>query len=176
MEYALRTNNLIKCYKSFAALDGLNINVPFGSVYGFVGKNGTGKTNLIRVICGLQKQTSGSFSVYGTESVSGEISRARRRMGAVIESPSFYPSMTAEDNLKQQYCILGRPSYKGISELLYLVGLENTKSKKAGNFSLGMRQRLGIAIALAGSPDFLILDGATNGLDPQALSTTGALY
>jgi ABC-2 type transport system ATP-binding protein len=90
-------------------------------------------------------------------------------MGAVVETPSIYLDMTAEENLKQQYRIIGLPSFDGIAELLKLVGLENTGKKKAKNFSLGMRQRLGIAIALAGNPDFLVLDEPVNGLDPQGI-------
>lgn len=169
MEYVLQTNNLTKKYKSFQALNSLTMNVPKGSIYGFVGKNGSGKTTLIRLICGLQKPTSGTFQLYGIENDSNEITKSRRRMGAVVETPSIYMDMTAEDNLKQQYLILGIPSYDGIPELLKLVGLENTGKKKAKHFSLGMRQRLGIAIALAGNPDFLVLDEPINGLDPQGI-------
>ena len=95
--------------------------------------------------------------------------KARRRMGAVVETPSIYLDMTAEDNIKEQYRILGLPSFDGIHELLALVGLQNTGKKKAKNFSLGMRQRLGIAVALAGDPDFLVLDEPINGLDPQGI-------
>ena len=146
MNYILQTNSLTKKYKNFQALNGLTMNVPKGSIYGFVGKNGAGKTTLIRLICGLQEPTSGDFTLY-----------------------AIYMDMTAEENLKQQYLILGLPSYEGIPELLKLVGLENTGKKKAKNFSLGMKQRLGIAIALTGDPDFLVLDEPVNGLDPQGI-------
>lgn len=169
MEYILRTNGLRKEYRDFKALNGLSMNVPKGSIYGLVGKNGSGKTTLIRLICGLQKPTSGEYSLYGVKGTDKNISKARRRMGAVIENPSIYLEMTAEDNLKEQYRILGLPSYNGITEILRLVGLEDTGKKKAKNFSLGMRQRLGIAIALAGDPDFLVLDEPINGLDPQGI-------
>ena len=169
MDYALKTNALCKHYKDFKALNGLTMNVPKGSIYGFVGKNGAGKTTLIRLVCGLQLPTSGSFELYGVEHSDKEISKSRRRMGAVVETPSIYLDMTAEDNLKQQYRILGMPSFDGITELLKLVGLENTGRKKAKNFSLGMRQRLGIAVALCGDPDFLVLDEPINGLDPQGI-------
>ena len=169
MDYVLKTNALSKHYKDFKALNGLTMNVPKGSIYGFVGKNGAGKTTLIRLVCGLQLPTSGSFELYGVEHSDKEISKSRRRMGAVVETPSIYLDMTAEDNLKQQYRILGMPSFDGISELLKLVGLENTGRKKAKNFSLGMRQRLGIAVALCGDPDFLVLDEPINGLDPQGI-------
>lgn len=169
MEYVLKTNELKKEYRKFTALNGFSMNVPKGSIYGFVGKNGAGKTTLIRLICGLQSPTSGDFELYGIKNTDKNISRSRRRMGAVVETPSIYLDMTAEDNLKQQYRILGMPSFDGIGELLKLVGLENTGRKKARNFSLGMRQRLGIAVALCGSPDFLVLDEPINGLDPQGI-------
>lgn len=169
MDYILQTNNLTKKYKNFSALNRLTMNVPKGSIYGFVGKNGAGKTTLIRMICGLQKPTSGDFTLYGIRNDSKDIVKARRRMGAVVETPSIYTDMTAEENLKQQYLLLGLPSYEGIPELLKLVGLENTGKKKVKNFSLGMKQRLGIAIALAGDPDFLVLDEPVNGLDPQGI-------
>ena len=169
MEYVLKTNNLSKHYRNFKALDKLTMSVPKGSIYGFVGRNGAGKTTLIRLICGLQFPTSGSFEIYGAPNTSGDILKARRRMGAVVETPSIYLDMTAEENLKQQYRILGLPDFKGISDILELVGLHNTGKKKAKNFSLGMRQRLGIAVALCGSPDFLVLDEPVNGLDPQGI-------
>ena len=169
MEYVLTTQGLSKHYRSFKALDNLTMNVPKGSIYGFVGRNGAGMTTLIRVICGLQAPTSGTYALYGVDSREKAIVRSRRRMGAVVETPSIYLDMTAVDNLKEQYRVLGLPSFAGILELLRLVGLENTGRKKARNFSLGMKQRLGIAIALAGEPDFLVLDEPTNGLDPQGI-------
>lgn len=169
MEYILRTNSLCKKYKDYKALNGLSMNVPKGAIYGFVGKNGAGKTTLIRLICGLQKPTSGEYTLYGMKNTDKEILKARRRMGAVVETPSIYLDMTAEDNLKQQYCILGLPSYDGLEDILKLVRLEDAGKKKVRNFSLGMRQRLGIAIALVGDPDFLVLDEPINGLDPQGI-------
>lgn len=169
MEYVLKTNSLCKYYKDFKALNGLTMNVPKGAIYGFVGKNGSGKTTLIRLVCGLQFPTSGDFELYGVKNTEKSISKSRRRMGAVVETPAVCLDMTAEDNLKQQYRILGLPCFDGIQEILKLVGLEDTGKKKAGNFSLGMRQRLGIAVALCGNPDFLILDEPINGLDPQGI-------
>ncbi|MBP3654806.1 MAG: ATP-binding cassette domain-containing protein [Oscillospiraceae bacterium] len=169
MDYILTTNALGKQYKHFKALNGLTMHVPKGAIYGFVGKNGAGKTTLIRLICGLQEPTEGGFTLYGMNNTDKNIVKARRRMGAVVETPSIYLDMTAEDNLKQQYRILGLPDFTGIDELLKMVGLEHTGKKKAKNFSLGMKQRLGIAIALAGDPDFLVLDEPTNGLDPQGI-------
>ncbi len=169
MEDILTTNGLTKTYRSYRALDRLNMHVKKGSIYGFVGKNGAGKTTLIRLICGLQNPTSGEYTLYGKKNTDPDIVRSRRRMGAVVETPSIYLDMTAEDNLKEQYRILGLPSEEDIPQLLELVGLSDTGSKKAKNFSLGMRQRLGIAIALAGHPDFLVLDEPINGLDPQGI-------
>ena len=169
MDYILTTENLGKQYKHFKALNGLTMHVPKGSIYGFVGRNGAGKTTLIRLICGLQEPTAGSFTLYGIKNTEKNIVKSRRRMGAVVETPSIYLDMTAEENLKEQYRVLGLPSFDEIPDLLRLVGLENTGKKKAKNFSLGMKQRLGIAVALAGDPDFLILDEPTNGLDPQGI-------
>ncbi len=169
MDYVLKANALSKNYKGFKALNGLSMNVPKGAIYGFVGKNGAGKTTLIRLICGLQEPTSGDYTLYGRKNTDKEIVKSRRRMGAVVETPSIYLDMTAEDNLKQQYRILGLPSYDGLTDILKLVRLGNTGKKKAKNFSLGMRQRLGIAIALVGDPDFLVLDEPVNGLDPQGI-------
>ena len=169
MEYVLATQGLSKHYRQFKALDNLTMHVPRGSIYGFVGRNGAGKTTLIRLICGLQAPTSGSYSLYGTDFNQKEIAKIRRRMGAVVETPSIYLDLTAEDNLKEQFRVLGVPTDGGIPELLKLVGLEDTGKKKARNFSLGMKQRLGIAVALAGAPDFLVLDEPVNGLDPQGI-------
>ena len=169
MEAVLQTYELCKRYRRFTALENVNINVPKGAIYGLVGKNGAGKTTLIRVICGLQEPTAGDYALYGARSGEKALHRARRRMGAVVETPSLYPDMTAEQNLKLQYRVLGLPDEKGIPELLELAGLSRTGKKKAGHFSLGMKQRLGIAVALCGDPDFLVLDEPTNGLDPQGI-------
>lgn len=169
MEYVLTTSNLGKEYKNFKALNNLSMHVPKGAIYGFVGKNGAGKTTLIRLICGLQRPTSGGYTLYGVKNTDKEILKVQRRIGAVVETPSIYLDMTAEENLKEQYRVIGMPSFDGIHELLTLVGLEDTGKKKAKNFSLGMRQRLGIAIALVGNPDLLVLDEPINGLDPQGI-------
>ena len=169
MTPVLTASNLTKRYGDFTALDGLTMTVPQGSIYGFVGRNGAGKTTLIRVICGLQAPTSGEYALYGMDSRDRKIAKSRRRMGAVVETPSIYLDMSAEDNLKQRYRILGLPDFTGVPELLELVGLGDTGKKKARNFSLGMKQRLGIAVALCGDPDFLVLDEPINGLDPQGI-------
>lgn len=169
MEYVLQTRALGKRYGSFCALKDLTMHVPKGAIYGFVGKNGAGKTTLIRVVCGLQKPSAGEYTLYGELHSSRGIHKARRRVGAVVETPSVYLDMTAKDNLKEQYRILGLPSFEDIPQLLDLVGLSDTGKKKAKHFSLGMRQRLGIAMALAGDPDLLVLDEPANGLDPQGI-------
>ncbi len=169
MEYCLETSSLGKQYKKCKALNGLTMHVPKGAIYGFVGKNGSGKTTLIRIICGLQEPSSGSYALYGVGNGDGGVQKVRRRMGAIVETPSIYLDMTAADNLKSQYRILGLPSFDGLDELLRLVGLDDAGSKKAKHFSFGMRQRLGIAVALCGDPDFLILDEPVNGLDPQGI-------
>lgn len=169
MEYVLKTNMLCKQYGQFHALRGVTMQIPKGAVYGFVGKNGAGKTTLLRLICGLQHPTSGDYMLYGKKNTEKDFARTRRKIGAVIESPAIYLDMSAEENLKQQYRILGCPSFDGLQDLLTLVGLGNTGKKKSRDFSLGMRQRLGITIALAQDPDFLILDEPVNGLDPQGI-------
>ena len=169
MEYILETSNLRKQYKDFKALNGLTMHVPKGSIYGFVGKNGAGKTTLIRLISGLQTPTSGEFKIYGISNRDDNINNARKKMGAVVETPSIFHDLTAYENLKMQYDILGIDNYQTINDLLKLVGLENTGKKLAKNFSLGMRQRLGIAVALCGNPEFLVLDEPINGLDPEGI-------
>lgn len=169
MELVLETSNLEKKYKDFRALNHTNIHIEKGAIYGLIGKNGAGKTTLIRIICGLQEPTSGTYTIYGENNSSSNIANVRKRMGAIIETPSIYGEMTARDNLIEQYKLVGMPSFDGIDELLKLVGLEGTGKKKAKHFSLGMKQRLGIAIALSNNPDFLILDEPINGLDPQGI-------
>ncbi|MCF2683485.1 ATP-binding cassette domain-containing protein [Blautia sp. HCP3S3_D9] len=169
MDYVLKAEALTKIYGHYKALDNFSIHIPKGAIYGLVGKNGAGKTTLLRLICGLQEATSGEYTLYGVSSRKHEILNARKEMGAVIETPAIYLDMSATGNLKEQYRILGIRSFDTIPELLKMVGLENTGRKKARNFSLGMRQRLGIAIALVGNPRFLVLDEPINGLDPQGI-------
>ncbi len=169
MEYVLTANALKKRYGKFTALNGLSAHIPKGSIYGLVGKNGAGKTTLIRMVCGLQEPDEGEYFLYGKQNGGKEIARMRRRMGAVAESPALYGNLSAAENLNMQFRVLGMPAFDGVNELLKTVGLENTGNKKVKNFSLGMRQRLGIAVALAGSPDFLVLDEPVNGLDPQGI-------
>ena len=169
MKYILTADNLNKNYRHSHALHNFSMHIPKGAIYGFVGENGAGKTTLIRTICGLQAPTSGTYSLYGVKNTDKCIREAQQRIGAVVESPAVYLDMNAENNLKYQYHVLGLPTYDGLKELLHLVGLEKTGRKKVRNYSLGMKQRLGIAVVLVGNPDFLILDEPTNGLDPQGI-------
>ena len=169
MEYCLTTAALCKQYRNFNALNGLTMHVPKGAIYGLVGRNGAGKTTLIRLITGIQEPTSGEYALYGVKNTDKAIHKIRRHMGAVVETPSIYLDMTAEENLRIQYQVLGMPNYEGITELLQLVDLADCGKKKAKHFSLGMRQRLGIAVSLCGSPNFLLLDEPVNGLDPQGI-------
>lgn len=143
MDNVLETRALTKKYKGHSALCDLDMHVPKGSIYGLIGESGAGKTTLIRLICGLQNPDSGQYYLYGRESREKDIYESRRRMGAVVETPSLYLDMTARDNLVQQSMLLGRPSCDGMDDLLELVGLGGTGKKKAKDFSLGMRQRLG---------------------------------
>ncbi len=169
MEYILEANNIEKKYGHFKALNNLSMHIPKGAIYGLIGKNGAGKTTLIRLLCGLQKVTSGEYTIYGISNNSRKIAEARKRIGGIIETPSICSDMTAIDNLKEQYKIIGLPSYSKLDEILKLVGLENTGKKTAKHFSLGMKQRIGIAISLVGHPDLLILDEPINGLDPEGI-------
>ena len=168
MEYIIQTQKLCKQYGKFKALNDLTLNVPKGSIYGMVGRNGAGKTTLIRIITGLNNPSSGEFTLFGVKSNDSKLLEVRRKMGAVVETPSLHPNMTARDNLIQQTKALGISDEK-IDDVLKLVGLADTGNKKAKNFSLGMRQRLGIAFSLVGDPDFLVLDEPINGLDPQGI-------
>ncbi len=171
MDYVLRTFGLSKKYKRHFAVKDTDMTICRGDIYGFVGENGSGKTTVIRLITGLIFPQGGRFELFGVAHDSNEIKTARRKIGAIVESPSIYPNMSAYDNLKMQCMILGIPADEKIAETLQEVGLgEMVKEKKhAGNFSLGMRQRLGIAMCLLGDPEFLILDEPLNGLDPAGI-------
>lgn len=169
MKYVLKTFDIKKQYKNSKVLNGINMNIEIGAIYGLIGKNGAGKTTLIRIICGLQKPTSGTYSIYDISNNDTDINLSRNRMGAIIETPAIYQNLSAKDNLLVQNKLIGASSNDNINELLKLVGLENTNQKKVKDFSLGMKQRLGIALSLASNPDFLILDEPINGLDPEGI-------
>lgn len=170
MEYILQTFELSKQYKKHMAVDRANMNIARGDIYGFVGENGSGKTTIIRLITGLIFPKSGSFKLFGVRNSDPKICEARRKVGAVVETPSIYSNMSAFDNLLMQCEILGADKEK-IPQVLEAVGLAELleEKKHAGDFSLGMRQRLGIAMALLGDPEFLILDEPMNGLDPAGI-------
>ncbi len=168
MEYILQTSDLCKNYGSAKILKNVSINVPKGSIYGFVGRNGAGKTTLIRVITGLHTPSSGSYSIFGVSNTDPSVNEKRAKIGAVVETPSIYPDLDARENLRMVCRLLGKP-FDNIEEILKMVELANTGKKKAKNFSLGMRQRLGIAFSLINNPELLILDEPINGLDPQGI-------
>ena len=168
MEFVIQTRDLCKKYGKFNALTDLSINIPKGAIYGMVGRNGAGKTTLIRILTGLNNPTSGEYSIFGVKNTDKKLHEVKKKMGAVVETPSLHPEMSARDNLIQQNKALGIGN-DNVDGILRLVGLANTGKKKAKDFSLGMRQRLGIAFSLVGDPDFLVLDEPINGLDPQGI-------
>ena len=165
-DYLLVTDNLTKRYKDTVAADGVSLHIRRGAIYGLIGKNGAGKTTVMRMLAGLSFPTSGSFSYTGFE---GSFSSALSRIGALIETPSIIPRLTAYDNMMIKCLACGIKDRKYINDILELTGTPNTR-KKAGKFSLGQKQRLGIALALVGDPEFLILDEPINGLDPQGIA------
>lgn len=169
MEYCLTTYNLAKSYGRKPVLRNVNMHVERGAIYGFVGKNGSGKTTLIRCVTGLQRPTSGSYELFGVSDSDGASARVRKRIAAIVETPSVYPSLSAKDNMLMQCEILGIADTRRVADILDYVGLSYTDTKKVAKYSLGMRQRLGIALALVGGPDLIILDEPVNGLDPQGI-------
>lgn len=168
METVLKVNGISKSYKHKSVLNRVNMTINKGDIYGFVGKNGAGKTTLIRIISGLTDADEGNFELFGVKSDSREIDAARKKVCTMVESPAIYPDLTATDNLKMQCLITGRP-FDCIDELLSFVDLAYTGKKRACDFSLGMRQRLGIAIALVNAPELMLLDEPINGLDPEGI-------
>ncbi|APC39864.1 ABC transporter ATP-binding protein [Clostridium estertheticum] len=166
-KYVLKIDNLSKKYKNIKVVDNINLNVKEGTIYGFLGPNGAGKSTTIRMILGLIKATSGTVKLFGDDIQENRI-KILKRIGAIVESPSYYGHLSAYDNLKIWAELKGVNSNK-IVEVLKLLNLSEAKNKKINNFSLGMKQRLGIAQALIGDPDFLILDEPTNGLDPMGI-------
>jgi ABC-2 type transport system ATP-binding protein len=167
-EYILQTNKLSKKYRNDFALKNINITVKKGEIYGFIGQNGAGKSTLLRLVTGLSSPTSGSIELFGNNDRK-EITDVQKRMGAIIEQPALFLNMSAYENLEVHRLQKGIPGKECIKKTLELVGLTDTGKKKAKNFSLGMKQRLGLAIALLSDPEFLILDEPTNGLDPMGI-------
>lgn len=164
----LKTYNITKKYGNQIAVNNVNMTITKGEIYGFIGQNGAGKTTLIRLITGLIHKTNGDIELLGASSES-ELNKARTMVGSLIETPSFYNNMTARENLEVSRRIRNIPGNKCIDEVLELVGLKNIEKKKVKNFSLGMKQRLGIANAIMGNPRLLILDEPINGLDPMGI-------
>ena len=171
MEYVLQTFDIVKKYNKQRVLDKVNLNIQKGDIYGFVGENGSGKTTIIRLVTGLIFADEGSYELFGVSNKDKKILQSRKKVGAVVETPSIYRNMTAYENLKTQCLLLGVNDENKIKEVLEIVGLADLydSKKHAGNFSLGMRQRLGIAMALLNEPEFLILDEPMNGLDPEGI-------
>lgn len=165
MELVLQTNGLTKKYGDKIAVDNVNINIAKGDIYGLIGKNGAGKTTIMKMICGLISKNEGDIKLFG----SSNLKKGRKRIGTIIEQPGLYPNMTAKENLIYYDKLLGITDYSNVEEVLRLVGLDGTGQKKTKAFSMGMKQRLSIAISLIGNPDFLILDEPINGLDPAGI-------
>ena len=169
----LQTRQLVHRYRDDLVLDGIDLDVPAGSIYGFLGPNGAGKTTTLRLLLGLLACEGGEIRVFGRR-LQDDRRGLLRRIGSMIESPSFYEHLTARENLLLLQRIHRCPQAR-IDEVLELVGLAGTGRKRAGLFSLGMKQRLGIAIALLHGPELLILDEPTNGLDPNGIVEMRAL-
>lgn len=167
-EVVLKTYNVSKKYGNQLAADNINMTINKGDIYGFIGQNGAGKTTLIRMITGLVHRTNGEIELFGGSSES-ELNYGRTLIGSLIETPSFYDNMTARENLEVSRLIRNIAGKECIDEVLELVGLKDAGKKKFKNFSLGMKQRLGIANALMGNPKLLILDEPINGLDPMGI-------
>lgn len=164
MEYIIETQNLVKQYKTKIAVNNVSMRVKRGDIYGLIGKNGAGKTSLMKLILGLSAPTNGKIFLFGNE----KLNAGRKKIGSLIEAPGLYKNCTAYENMSRFASLYGA-SNKDISPILERVGLAGTGTKKAGEFSLGMRQRLGIAIALLGKPEILVLDEPINGLDPAGI-------
>ncbi|MDO4273999.1 MAG: ABC transporter ATP-binding protein [Eubacteriales bacterium] len=174
-ESVLTVNNLTKHYKKTAVLDNVCLDIPRGAIYGLVGSNGAGKSTMMRIIAGQTSLDSGEIILFGTNP-QGFNCTVRHRMGALIETPGFFQTLTAEENLEYYRLQFGVPGKERVAELLELVDLAQAKGKKFKNFSMGMKQRLGLALALLHSPEFLILDEPINGLDPEGIHQMRQLF
>ncbi len=165
MEYILKTENLTKVYGKTKVVNAVSMHVKKGDIYGFIGKNGAGKTTFMRMITGMAAPTGGEIELFGKN----DLEKQRKRIGSLIENPGIYPNMTARENLEVVRRSFGITDKNAVDEMLEFVGLGGTDKKKVKNFSMGMKQRLGIAISLFRNPDFLILDEPINGLDPAGI-------
>lgn len=167
-EILLETRNLSKHYGHHKAVDNVNMHIKKGAIYGFIGRNGAGKTTCLKMISGLSKPTYGEIEMFGYKGK--ELEKVRTRIGCLIEAPGLYGNMTAYENLNIKCKLLGIKQKGYIEDILDIIGLNNVEKKKTKHFSLGMKQRLGIGLALIGEPDLLILDEPINGLDPQGIA------
>ena len=167
--YIIETKDITKKYGKYQVLNKLSVHIKENSIYGLIGKNGAGKTTLIRIICGLQDPTNGTYFINKIDNKTKDISIVRKKIGAIIERPSIYEEMNAEDNIICQMKLVGLTNYQDVSKFLDVVGLSNVGNKKVRYYSLGMKQRLGIALALVNNPNILILDEPINGLDPEGI-------
>jgi ABC-2 type transport system ATP-binding protein len=168
MEYILTTENLTKIYGEKRAADSVSLHIKKGDVYGLIGRNGAGKTTILKMICGLSCPTSGSITFEGK--TGAELSKQMHKIGSLIETPGLFPKMSAYQNIKIKCIVCGKNDDAYIKSLLKLVGLEKVGKKPTQSFSLGMKQRLGIALALVGDPELIVLDEPINGLDPQGIA------
>jgi bacitracin transport system ATP-binding protein len=175
MEHIIHTHDLTKQYKKKVAVDHINIGLRKGEIYGFLGKNGAGKTTTMQLILGLIRPTSGSVELFGESTRPGR-NRHGGRIGSIIETPGFYPNLTASENLEIHRRLVGETDKLTISKALDRVGLRDTGKKLVKAFSLGMKQRLGIARAILHSPELLVLDEPNNGLDPEGIKQMRRLY
>ncbi|MEK4745681.1 MULTISPECIES: ABC transporter ATP-binding protein [unclassified Bacillus (in: firmicutes)] len=167
MKYIVETNNLTKKYKKSSVVSGVNLKIPEGEIYGFLGPNGAGKTTSIRMLLGLIKATEGNIKIFGKDLNENRLS-ILSEVGALVENPSYYAHLNAIENLEVYRLLRNIPKEK-LHAVLKTVGLQNAAHQKVKEYSLGMKQRLGLAIALLGDPRLLILDEPTNGLDPQGI-------
>ncbi|MDY4819435.1 MAG: ATP-binding cassette domain-containing protein [Bacilli bacterium] len=168
--YAIETNNLTKKYKNKTVVDKVNLFVPEGSIFGFVGENGAGKTTIMRLLTGLSEPSGGSYKLFDVSNTDRKIYETRSHISAIVESTSLIPTMNAMENLKFAYLYLGLSQEIDFNQLLKTVGLIDVGNKKVKDYSLGMRQRLGIALALLNEPRLLLLDEPMNGLDPEGIA------
>lgn len=167
MEYVIETKNLTKKYGSSTVVDNINLHVPKGKIYGLLGRNGAGKTTTMKMMLKLIKVTKGNINLFGEDFINKNL---YKKIGSIIETPGFYQNLTARDNLNLLAKLHGNISKKEVQEALEVVGLHTEEKKTFSNFSLGMKQRLGIAAAIMHNPEILILDEPINGLDPIGIS------
>lgn len=168
MEYVTQSQNLTKYYNKFCALNQVNISVKRGEIYGLVGDNGAGKTTFLKLLAGQIFPSSGEMQLFGKH-LPHELNAMRRRIGVLIENPGFYPNLSVEKNLEYYRIQKGVPDKQAVEEILEIIGLKDARKKPCKSLSFGMKQRLGIGIALLGVPEFLLLDEPINGLDPSGI-------